>query len=156
MSIISEVNSLFRQVFANSQTLKRAETVSAIDSEVSEIICHRLPAAFPFKVAYRTRNEFLLYVVNNLPYNRDKEGNDLPQGYVVARALDEITSMKILSRIEGDDSKVTDDLLDRLMKVVEEGLKALTDEEHPVESVSIAKLKEMKQRLSSGYTSFWS
>ena len=25
----------------------------------------------PFKVAYRTRNEFLLYIVNNLPYNKD-------------------------------------------------------------------------------------
>lgn len=136
--------------------------VYAENEEVCELALSYLAAVnevlegTPFKVAYRTRNEFLLYVVNNLPYNRDKEGNDLPQGYVVARALDEITSMKILSRIEGDDSKVTDDLLDRLMKVVEEGLKALTDEEHPVESVSIAKLKEMKQRLSSGYTSFWS
>ena len=28
--------------------------------------------------------------------------------------------------------------------------------ENPVESVSIAKLKEMKDRLNSGYTSFWS
>lgn len=111
----------------------------------------------PFKVAYRTRNEFLLYVVNNLPYNKDREGNDLPQSYVVARALDEITSMKILSRIEGDDSKVTDDLLGKLMKVIEEGLKAITDEGHPVgESVSLAKLREMKNRLPSGYTSFWS
>lgn len=110
----------------------------------------------PFKVAYRTRNEFLLYVVNNLPYNRDEDGNDLPQGYVIARALDEITSMKILSRIEGDDTKVTDTLLGNLIKVIEEGLKEVTDDEHPVESVSIAKLKEMKGRLNSGYTSFWS
>lgn len=31
----------------------------------------------PFKVAYRTRNEFLLYVVNNLPYCKDENGNDL-------------------------------------------------------------------------------
>ena len=110
----------------------------------------------PFKVAYRTRNEFLLYVVNNLPYNRDKEGNDLPQGYVVARALDEITSMKILSRIEGDDSKVKESLLDNLMNAIKEGLSKIAGEENPVESVSIAKLKEMKDRLNSGYTSFWS
>ena len=110
----------------------------------------------PFKVAYRTRNEFLLYVVNNLPYNKDKDGNDLPQGYVIARALDEITSMKILSRIEGDDTKVKESLLDNLMYAIKDGLSEISGEENPVESVSIAKLKEMKNRLSSGYTSFWS
>lgn len=110
----------------------------------------------PFKVAYRTRNEYLLYVVNNLPYNRDAEGNELPLGYVVARALDEITSMKVLSRIEGDETKVQDALLDKLMAAIEAGLKEISDEEHPVESVSLRKLREMKQRLASGYTSFWS
>lgn len=110
----------------------------------------------PFKIAYRTRNEFLLYVVNNLPYNKDKDGNDLPQGYVIARALDEITSMKILSRIEGDDTKVKDSLLNALSQTIIEGLNTLTDEDHPVKSVSVAKLEEMKNRLQSGYTSFWS
>ena len=110
----------------------------------------------PFKVAYRTRNEFLLYVVNNLPYSMDKEGNKLPQGYVIARALDEITSMKILSRIEGDDTKVKESLLDNLMDAIKDGLSEIAGEEKLVESVSIAKLKEMKARLNSGYTSFWS
>ena len=110
----------------------------------------------PFKVAYRTRNEFLLYVVNNLPYNKDKDGNDLPQGYVIARALDEITSMKILSRIEGDDTKVKESLLDNLTNAIKDKLSEIAGEENPVESVSIAKLKEMKGRLDSGYTSFWS
>lgn len=110
----------------------------------------------PFKIAYRTRNEFLLYVVNNLPYNKDKDGNDLPQGYVIARALDEITSMKILSRIEGDDTKVKDSLLDALSQTITDGLNTLTDEDHLVKSVSVAKLEEMKNRLQSGYTSFWS
>ena len=110
----------------------------------------------PFKIAYRTRNEFLLYVVNNLTYNKDKDGNDLPLEYVIARALDEITSMKILSRIEGDDTKVKDSLLNALSQAIADGLNAITDEEHPVKSVSVAKLDEMKNRLQSGYTSFWS
>lgn len=110
----------------------------------------------PFKIAYRTRNEFLLYVVNNLPYNKDKDGNELPQGYVIARALDEITSMKILSRIEGDEAKVNKDWLTKLSQTIVDGLNAITDEEHPVKSVSVAKLEEMKNRLESGYTSFWS
>lgn len=110
----------------------------------------------PFKVAYRTRNELLLYVVNNLPYCKDENGNDLEQGYVIARALDEITSMKVLSRIEGDDTKVSDELLDNLSKAIEDGLKTMSGEENIVKSISLAKLKEMKAKLVSGYTSFWS
>lgn len=110
----------------------------------------------PFKIAYRTRNEFLLYVVNNLPYCKDENGNDLEQGYVIARALDEITSMKVLSRIEGDDTKVSDELLDNLSKAIEDGLKTVSGEENIVKSISLAKLKEMKDKLVSGYTSFWS
>ena len=96
----------------------------------------------PFKVAYRTRNEFLLYVVNNLPYNKDEEGN--------------VTNMKILSRIEGDDTKVTDGLLDNLKRVITEELTKISDEFAAEKSVSLKKLNEMKQRLVSGYTSFWS
>ena len=110
----------------------------------------------PFKVAYRTRNEFLLYVVNNLPYNKDEEGNELTEGYVIARALDEVTNMKILSRIEGDDTKVTDGLLDNLKRVITEELTKISDEFAAEKSVSLKKLNEMKQRLVSGYTSFWS
>ena len=110
----------------------------------------------PFKVAYRTRNEFLLYVVNNLSYCKDENGNDFEQGYVIARALDEITSMKVLSRIEGDDTKVSDELLDNLSKAIEDGLKTVSGEENTVKSISLAKLKEMKAKLVSGYTSFWS
>lgn len=110
----------------------------------------------PFKIAYRTRNDFLLYVVNNLPYNKGENDEELPQGYVVARALDEITSMKVLSRIEGDDTKVSDELLDNLRKAIENGLKIVSGEENTVKSISLAKLKEMKAKLVSGYTSFWS
>ena len=110
----------------------------------------------PFKVAYRTRNEFLLYVVNNLPYNKDENDTELEPRYVVARALDEITSMKMLSRIEGDDTKVSDDFLNLLSKTIEDGLKAVSGEEHTITSISLAKLKEMKAKLASGYTSFWS
>ena len=117
----------------------------------------------PFKVAYRTRNEFLLYVVNNLPYNKDKDGNELDENFVIARALDEITSMKILSRIEGDETKIGN-LLDRLTTTVMEQLKAVSgkdysakkDEAEKEYSVSLAKLAEMKKRLESGYTSYWS
>ena len=117
----------------------------------------------PFKVAYRTRNEFLLYVVNNLPYNKDKDGNELESNFVIARALDEITSMKILSRIEGDSDKIGN-LLNNLQNVIKEQLKAISNKEYCDKkdegekeySVSLAKLAEMEKRLKSGYTSFWS
>lgn len=122
----------------------------------------------PFKVAYRTRNEVLLYVVNNLPYNKSADGSALPQEYVIARALDEITNMKILSRIEGDESKVRQELLDRLVETIRAGLESISGRQYGAESmerddsqieksISIAKLKEMTKKLTdSGYTSYWS
>lgn len=106
----------------------------------------------PFKVAYRTRNEFLLYVVNNLPYRKDEDGNELSEEEVVARALDEITSMKVLSRIEGDDQQVKEELLARLEQAVTDMLPETLHEN----SVSLVKLKEMKERCKTGFTSFWS
>lgn len=117
----------------------------------------------PFKIAYRTRNEALLYVVNNLPYNKDEDGKDLDEKCVVARALDEITSMKILSRIEGDETKIGS-LLDTLKTAISVQLKEVSgkdyspkkDETEKVYSPSLAKLEEMISRLESGYTSFWS
>lgn len=136
--------------------------VYSANREVSETVLTYLDAintvleGTPFKVAYRTRNEFLLYVVNNLPYCKDEQGEELPREYVVSRALDEITSMKVLSRIEGDDTKVSDNLLDALSTAIAQGLKTVTGEENTVKSISLAKLKEMKAKLVSGYTSFWS
>ena len=53
-----------------------------------------------------------------------------------------------VNAIEPDSSITTD--------AIKDGLSGISGEENPVESVSIAKLKEMKNRLSSGYTSFWS
>lgn len=118
----------------------------------------------PFKIAYRTRNEVLLYVVNNLPYDKI-EGDDkstYKEEFVIARALDEITNMKILSRIEGDETKVSNTFLDDLGKAIKDGLLGVfdelfdEDEDGIYTSVSLAKLDEMKKRLDSGYTSFWS
>lgn len=118
----------------------------------------------PFKIAYRTRNEALLYVVNNLPYNKDEKGEELSQEYIIARALDEITNMKILSRIEGDETKVSKAFLEGLEKEIREGLEAVCEDifgdgalfGEAYSSVSLSKLDEMKKRLGSGYTSFWS
>lgn len=114
----------------------------------------------PFKVAYRTRNELLLYVVNNLSWKTDDELED----FVIARALDEITCMKILTRIEGDETKVSTNFLDNLGNAIKSGLVEIdkdllqANKSHKGDAyqpISLDKLDEMKERLKSGYTSFW-
>ena len=118
----------------------------------------------PFKIAYRTRNEVLLYVVNNLPYNKIESDDEstYETEFVIARALDEITNMKVLSRIEGDETKVTATFLKELGDTIHDGLEAVfaeifdEDDNDVYTSVSLAKLEEMTERLKSGYTSFWS
>ena len=118
----------------------------------------------PFKIAYRTRNEVLLYVVNNLPYIKLYKGEEMTQEFMISKALDEITNMKILSRIEGDETKVTRGFLNELKKTISEGLTTISGASYTeniaeldkVFSISLAKLKEMDGRLDSGYTSFWS
>lgn len=135
-------------VYANNQSV--CDTVIEYLQSINDKLNNT-----PFKIAYRTRNEFLLYVVNNLPYNKDDNGDDLDQNFVIARALDEITSMKILSRIEGDEDK-TRNVIQDLKKAVDSGLKAVYDSFDTTKSVSLLKLNEMEGRLKFGYTSFWS
>lgn len=91
----------------------------------------------PFKIAYRTRNEFLVYAVC-----RGEEN--------LSNALDEMTSMKILSRIEGDAEKTERVLndLDVLLRKTFDGME---------KSISLAKIDEMTEKLNrTQYTSFWS
>ena len=131
----------------------------------------------PFKVAYRTRNEMMLYCV--------ERGGDL------AKALDEVTSMKILSRIEGDENavRVTNKLVEsaavvstpppndapknliQLLKRVILKQLGIADgtlanaaavpsaqEYETIEGkykICASKLDEMNDRLPSGYTGFW-
>ena len=55
----------------------------------------------PFQLGYRAANEAMLYVAAS----RDFVG----EGFSMEKALDEFTLMKILSRIEGDDSRLAID-----------------------------------------------
>lgn len=104
----------------------------------------------PFKVAYRTRNEFLIYVVNALKL----AGDEADVNATIAKALDEVTSMKILSRIEGDKRKV--EFLPDLKNTIKIGLTEIDGTARSEEnSISISKLKTMGEKLKSGYTSFW-
>lgn len=96
----------------------------------------------PFKIAYRTRNEFLLYAVNRLVIAPESE---------LWQTLDEMTSMKILSRVEGDSERCKRPL-EEIQRVLNETLSA----EQQTKSISLAKIKEMLDKLQkTGYTSYW-
>lgn len=109
----------------------------------------------PFKIAYRTRNEFIIYVVNALRLtSKENSDTDEKRNIIIAGALDEVTSMKILSRIEGDKRKVF--FLDDLKNTIKSKLDGIDGDNRSEErSISLAKLTIMGERLKSGYTSFW-
>lgn len=122
-----------RDIYADNQAL--CEDVIAYLGKVNDIL-----EGTPFKIAYRTRNEFLLYAVNRLHFATDSE---------LWQTLDEMTSMKILSRIEGDN--------ERCERVLREMKNLLTETvgDHAGDSASLKKIDEMLAKLKSGYTSYW-
>jgi 5-methylcytosine-specific restriction protein B len=92
----------------------------------------------PFKIAYRVRDEFLLYAFNySLLENKPDDWKK--------NVLDEMTLMKILPRIEGDEdrTKLLDDLI------------ILFQENNLPKSLNKATDMANRRRLSH-YTSFWS
>ena len=88
----------------------------------------------PFKIAYRVRDEFLIYLTHFLQLNDN-----------VNQALDNMTLMKILPRIEGDETKT---------KVI---LKSLLNASETEELTNTkTKVSEMLKKLDNyHYTSFW-
>lgn len=111
----------------------------------------------PFKIAYRSRNEIMVYC-----FERTRDG-----GVGLAQALDEATSMKILSRIEGDDQKLRDPsagneatnrtLLDVLGEKIPEALKGANGGNDPTPPCTACKdkIEFMKRRLDGGFTNFF-
>lgn len=107
----------------------------------------------PFKLGYRAANEALLYVAAAKVFNNDN----------LASALDDFTLMKILSRIEGDDTKLKvadrerqvepelgDDLFPHLRTLFTKTFADLT------ECKSLIKLKNMTTILERDhFVSFW-
>lgn len=94
-------------------------------------------AGSPFAIAYRVRDEFLIYAFNYMEQN----GNDDDW---LKNVLDEMTLMKILPRIEGDEEKTS--VLESMIKLF--GERKL--------GKSLAKAVEMNERRKSNhFTSFW-
>ena len=113
----------------------------------------------PFKIAYRTRNEFLMYAVNRKKLDEKSQ---------LWQSLDEMTSMKILSRIEGDEERtkkvldglktlVKEQIVDKIGENADETLSAEPTARHAHPgSISAAKIDEMLAKLkATGFTSYW-
>jgi hypothetical protein len=117
------------------------ETGIALKTQLSEKLdaINDVLEGTPFVVSYRVLNELVIYAGVLLDNGRGIEE-------AINEAVDRITLMKILPRIEGDEdmlgnAKDENNRLCRLMKVV--GPK------------SQEKLREMNRRLESGFTRFW-
>lgn len=118
-------------------------------------------AGTSFKIAYRTRDEMMIYCIERM------------KGGLVGltQALDEATSMKILSRIEGDTDRITeakltsfrDLIVGELLKIDgKDGTAAevaafLGDAEKVKASACCSKLNQMIKTVhdGAGFVSFW-
>ncbi len=138
----------------------------------------------PFEVSYRVLNELVIYLGNLLDENSYQgDGNDDAFKALVNNAVDRITLMKILPRVEGDnemfeirldDGKVEDkNRLEKLQGLfspsvskkkeensgtndeVEEQVGTAEDKKSDDSSTSYQKLNDMIERLGTGFTRFW-
>ena len=141
---LTEQNSLFVNRPISAQDVKEdieAQEVMDFLKGVNEIL-----EGTPFKLGYRVANEASLYVAADKLVGADN----------LKAALDDFTLMKILSRIEGDDSKLVtqqgDKLLDKLYDLLnnEDVFGTLEN------SKSLAKLNNMRDTLKRDhFVSFW-
>ncbi len=92
----------------------------------------------PFKIAYRTQNELIIYFFEVWRENKDAKWRE-----ILTNAVDQILMMKVLPRIQGDE------------ELLEQPLDKLADfcSSYPN---ATKKIQEMKSRLERAhFTSFW-
>ena len=103
---LTSLNSLLVERPIKAQSVKDDDSYKVIDYLKS---INGILEGTPYKLGYRAANEALLYVASAKAFGNGS----------LTSALDDFTLMKILSRIEGDDSKLKTadgkDLLDELM-----------------------------------------
>lgn len=93
----------------------------------------------PFKIAYRSRNEIMLYCIERTACALS----------MLPKALDEAISMKILSRVEGDEQRLSAAWLEDLSKIIADQINDATC------TICSKKIEEMQKQLGRGYASFW-
>lgn len=135
-----------------NRPIKSQEVTEAIDAESVMTYLKAVNTILdgtPFKLGYRAANEALLYVAAAKAFGNDN----------AISALDDFTLMKILSRIEGDDTKLKtsandaelgDDLLYHLKNLFESTFGSID------KSKSLDKLNQMIKVLERDhFVSFW-
>ncbi|MCQ2304812.1 MAG: hypothetical protein MJZ97_07465 [Bacteroidales bacterium] len=128
--------------FVSAQEVK--DFIEAVEVKDFLVSVNALLEGTPFKLGYRAANEAMLYVAAAKTFGNDN----------LASALDDFTMMKILSRIEGDESKLRtkdgDDLLYELNTLFKGRFAGL---ETPK---TLAKLEQMQRDLKRDhFVSFW-
>ena len=100
----------------------------------------------PYQISYRVLNELCVYLGHLLEKNPNVSNEDFEK--MIDTAVDQITMMKILPRIEGDEDmfaieKSEKNRLEKMMELFDPATE------------SYKKLEEMNNRLESGFTRFW-
>lgn len=139
---LTEQNSLFVNRPISAQEVKdgiESQEVMNFLKGVNEIL-----DGTPFKLGYRAANEAILYVAADKVVGADN----------LNAALDDFTLMKILSRIEGDDSKLVTKDGEKLLDKLNTYFNGLFGTEGT--SKSLAKLDNMIKTLKRDhFVSFW-
>lgn len=140
--LLTNCNKLLVERPINAQVVKNDIEADKIIGYLKQV--NDLLEGTPFKLGYRAANEAFLYVSAAKMFGSDGLGS----------ALDKFTVMKILSRIEGDDSKLKtksgDDLLPAMLDLL------ATQFGEGSKSISVQKLTEMNDILRRDhFVSFW-
>lgn len=140
--ILTEQNSLFVNRPISAQEVKDGIEVQNVMNFLKGV--NDILEGTPFKLGYRAANEAILYVAADKVVGADN----------LNAALDEFTLMKILSRIEGDDSKLVTKDGDKLLEKLNDHFANVFGSKET--SKSLAKLDIMIKTLRRDhFVSFW-
>jgi 5-methylcytosine-specific restriction endonuclease McrBC GTP-binding regulatory subunit McrB len=140
--ILTEQNSLFVNRPISAQEVKNGIEVQNVMNFLKGV--NDILEGTPFKLGYRAANEAILYVAADKVVGADN----------LNAALDEFTLMKILSRIEGDDSKLVTKDGDKLLEKLNDHFANVFGSKET--SKSLAKLDIMISTLRRDhFVSFW-
>ncbi len=140
--ILTEQNSLFVNRPISAQEVKNGIEVQNVMNFLKGV--NDILEGTPFKLGYRAANEAILYVAADKVVGADN----------LNAALDEFTLMKILSRIEGDDSKLVTKDGDKLLEKLNDHFANVFGSKET--SKSLAKLDIMIKTLRRDhFVSFW-
>lgn len=112
MPILTEFNSLLVDRPQKATEVKDDIEAQRVVNYLKDV--NALFEGTPFKLGYRAANEAMLYISANQDFTNEN--------FSFTKAIDEFTLMKILSRVEGDDSRLSLDETDE--RITDAGINA--------------------------------